>query len=60
MFKSSRRDRMDAALDGIAGRLLEAIGRLTGRASYKAKGKAARARGAARRGKGQTKRALHH
>ena len=27
MFKSSRRNRMEGALDGIAGRLLEAIGR---------------------------------
>jgi uncharacterized protein YjbJ (UPF0337 family) len=59
MFKSSRRDRMEAALDRIGGRLLEAIGRLTGRSSYKAKGKAARARGAARTRKAHIKRALH-
>ena len=58
MFKSSRRDRMEGALDRIGGRVLEAIGRLTGRTSYKAKGKAARARGAARRRKGGIKRAL--
>jgi uncharacterized protein YjbJ (UPF0337 family) len=58
MFKSSRRNRMEGALDGIAGRLLEAIGRLTGRSSYKAKGKAARARGAVNRRTGQGKRAM--
>jgi uncharacterized protein YjbJ (UPF0337 family) len=37
--------------------VLEAIGRLTGRRSYQAKGKAARARGAARNRKGRAKRA---
>ena len=58
MFKSSRRDRMEATLDQIGGRLLEAIGRLTGRMSYQAKGKAARVRASARRGKGDLKRAL--
>jgi uncharacterized protein YjbJ (UPF0337 family) len=59
MFKSSRRDATEGTLDRIAGRILEAIGRLTGRSSYSAKGKAARARGAIRRRKGQFKRAAH-
>jgi uncharacterized protein YjbJ (UPF0337 family) len=59
MSKSSRRDRAEGALDGFAGRLLEAIGRLTGRSSYTAKGKAARVRGAARRSRGRMKRAVH-
>ena len=45
MFKSSRRDRREGTMDRIGGRLLEAIGRLTGRTSHKAKGKAARTRG---------------
>jgi uncharacterized protein YjbJ (UPF0337 family) len=58
MFKSSRRDRAEGALDRLGGRLLEAIGRLTGRRSYQAKGKAARGRGAVRERKGRAKRAL--
>jgi uncharacterized protein YjbJ (UPF0337 family) len=57
MFKSSKRDRAEGGLDRLAGRVLEAIGRLTGRRSYQAKGKAARARGAARNRKGRAKRA---
>jgi uncharacterized protein YjbJ (UPF0337 family) len=59
MFKSSRRDRTEGAMDRLGGRLLEAIGRLTGRRSYTVKGKAARARGATRRRKGLAKRAVH-
>lgn len=55
MFKSSRRDRMKGAADTIGGRVLEAIGRLTGRTSHKVKGKAARARGGVRRRKGHFK-----
>jgi uncharacterized protein YjbJ (UPF0337 family) len=50
---------MEGAMDKIGGRLLEAIGRLTGRMSLKAKGKAARARGAARSRKGHIKRTMH-
>ena len=57
MFKSSRRDQAEGVVDRIAGRILEAIGRLTGRRSYQAKGKAARGRGAARGRKGRIKRA---
>ena len=59
-MKSSRRDRIEGMLDGIGGRMLEAIGRMTGRTSYKVKGKAARTRGRARARKGQVKRAVHH
>jgi uncharacterized protein YjbJ (UPF0337 family) len=59
-MKSARRDTAEGTLDQIAGRMLEAIGRWTGRRSYMAKGKAARARGAVRRRKGQIKRALLH
>jgi uncharacterized protein YjbJ (UPF0337 family) len=59
MFKSSRRDRTEGTMDRIGGRILEAIGRMTGRTSYKVKGKAARARGETRRGKGRVKRAVH-
>jgi uncharacterized protein YjbJ (UPF0337 family) len=59
MSKSLRRDRMDGALDRLAGRVLEAIGRLTGRSSYTVKGKGARVRGAVRRSRGRIKRAVH-
>jgi uncharacterized protein YjbJ (UPF0337 family) len=48
-MKSARRNRAEGTLDRLAGRLLEAFGRATGRKSSKAKGKAARARGAGRR-----------
>lgn len=58
MFKSSKRDRAEGALDRLGGRVLEVMGRLTGRRSYQAKGKAARARGAARSRKGRAKRAV--
>lgn len=57
MFKSSGRDRAEGVLDRLGGRVLEAIGRLTGRRSNQAKGKAARGRGAVRGRKGRAKRA---
>jgi uncharacterized protein YjbJ (UPF0337 family) len=57
MFKSSRRDQAEGVVDRLAGRVLEAIGRLTGRRSTQAKGKAARGRGAMRARKGRMKRA---
>jgi uncharacterized protein YjbJ (UPF0337 family) len=56
MFKSSERDRTEGAVDRIAGRVLEAVGALTGRRSQKAKGKAARARGRFRTERGNVKR----
>jgi uncharacterized protein YjbJ (UPF0337 family) len=55
MLKSSRRDRSEGAMDKIGGRVMEIVGKLTGRTSHKAKGKAARARGAGRSGKGRAK-----
>jgi uncharacterized protein YjbJ (UPF0337 family) len=58
MSKSSRRDRIEGALDAVGGRILEAIGRLTGRTSYTLKGKAARARGGVRKRRGHFKGAL--
>jgi uncharacterized protein YjbJ (UPF0337 family) len=58
MFKSSQRDRAEGGLDRLAGRVLEAIGRLTGRRSTQAKGKAARGRGAVRGRKSRTKRSV--
>jgi uncharacterized protein YjbJ (UPF0337 family) len=57
MARSARRDRFTGAVDGVAGRILEALGKLTGRRSYKAKGKAARVRGTMRRKRGAAKKA---
>ena len=59
MFKSSRRNKSEGMLDRLGGRLLEAVGRVTGRRSPKAKGKAARMRGSAKTRKGHIKRAAH-
>jgi uncharacterized protein YjbJ (UPF0337 family) len=47
---------MRGAVDRFAGRMLEAVGRLTGNHSTAAKGKAARGRGAGRSAKGRLKR----
>jgi uncharacterized protein YjbJ (UPF0337 family) len=56
MAKSGRRDKVEGALDKLAGRVLETFSKLTGRRSTAAKGKGARGRGAARSGKGRLKR----
>jgi uncharacterized protein YjbJ (UPF0337 family) len=53
MAKSGRRDKVEGALDKLAGRVLETVSKLTGRRSTAAKGKGARGRGAARSGKGR-------
>jgi uncharacterized protein YjbJ (UPF0337 family) len=55
MFKSSRRNKADGRLDKIGGRVLELVGRITGRTTYKVKGKAARTRGSARTMTGRAK-----
>jgi uncharacterized protein YjbJ (UPF0337 family) len=52
-MRSSRKDKAAGQADTIAGRILEAIGRLTGKRSVSAKGKAARTRGAGRKAKGR-------
>ncbi len=57
-FKSSERDRAEGAIDRMAGRVLEAVGALTGRRSQKAKGKAARTRGRFRTERGHVKRGV--
>jgi uncharacterized protein YjbJ (UPF0337 family) len=59
MAKSARRNQTEGTLDRIAGRVLEMIGKLTGRTSTKAKGKGARFRGSARSTKGRAKRVAH-
>jgi len=53
--KSSKRDKAEGRLDRIGARLMELVGRITGRSDQKAKGKAARARGSARTRRGRTK-----
>jgi uncharacterized protein YjbJ (UPF0337 family) len=57
-MKSAKRNRTEGTLDRMAGRLMEMFGKMTGRTSPKAKGKAARTRGAGRRQSGKAKRAL--
>jgi uncharacterized protein YjbJ (UPF0337 family) len=54
-MRSSSEDRAAGKADTIAGRLLEAWGKLTGNRSADAKGKAARTRGAGRKAKGKAK-----
>jgi uncharacterized protein YjbJ (UPF0337 family) len=56
MAKSARRDKAEGGMDKIAGRVLEAFSKLTGKRSTGAKGKAARGRGSARSAKGRMKR----
>jgi len=56
MAKSGRWDRTRGALDKLAGRVLDALSKVTGRRSTAAKGKAARIRGGARTSKGRSKR----
>jgi len=57
-MKSAKRNSAEGTLDQLAGRLMEAFGKVTGRKSTKAKGKAARARGAGRRRSGKAKKAV--
>jgi uncharacterized protein YjbJ (UPF0337 family) len=57
MAKSARRNQTEGTFDRLGGRVLEMIGKLTGRKSKTAKGKAARTRGSARSAKGRAKRA---
>jgi uncharacterized protein YjbJ (UPF0337 family) len=56
-MKSAKRDKAEGTLDKMAGRVLEVFGRLTGKRSTQAKGKAARGRGSGRRARGRLKRA---
>jgi uncharacterized protein YjbJ (UPF0337 family) len=56
MAKSARRNQTEGTLDKIGGRILEMVGKVTGKSSTKAKGKAARGRGKARSGTGRMRR----
>jgi uncharacterized protein YjbJ (UPF0337 family) len=55
-MKSASRDKAKGSLDKLAGRILEAFAKLTGRRSAGVKGKAARGRGGVRKAKGRAKR----
>lgn len=55
-MKSGRRNQAEGTLDKVAGRVLDAWGKVTGKPSTRAKGKAAKGRGAGRSAMGRTKR----
>ena len=55
MAKRARRKKAEGKLDKLVGRVFEEVGKLTGKRSTKAKGKAARGRGTARSTKGRVK-----
>ena len=57
MAKSSRRKQPEGSLDRVGGKVMELVGKLTGRKSMQAKGKAARFRGSGKSTKGRAKRA---
>jgi uncharacterized protein YjbJ (UPF0337 family) len=54
-MKSRRRNSAEGTMDRIAGRVMEAIGRVTGSNKTKAKGGAARGRGAGRSATGRAR-----
>ena len=56
-MRSARKDKSAGTVDKITGRIMEVVGKATGRSGTKAKGKAARGRAAGRKGKGRAKRA---
>ena len=55
-MKTARRNKAEGTVDKIAGRVLEAFGKVTGSRKSKAKGKAARGRGAGRSTAGRARR----
>jgi uncharacterized protein YjbJ (UPF0337 family) len=57
MAKSARRDKSEGMLDKIGGRFMVLWGKVTGKRSTRAKGRAARGRGRGRSAKGRVKRA---
>jgi len=54
-MKSRQRDKAEGTIDRIAGRVLEAVGKVTGDRSKPTKGRAARGRGAGRSAKGRAR-----
>jgi uncharacterized protein YjbJ (UPF0337 family) len=59
MAKSARRHKSEGTLDKIGGRFMLLWGKVTGKPSARAKGRAARGRGRGRSAKGRLKRAAH-
>jgi uncharacterized protein YjbJ (UPF0337 family) len=55
-MRSGRQDSAAGTMDKVGGRILELVGKVTGKKSTSAKGKAARGRGAGRTAKGKAKR----
>jgi uncharacterized protein YjbJ (UPF0337 family) len=55
-MRSGREDSWRGRADQLVGRLMDAFGKITGKRSTRAKGKAAWARGGGRRLKGRAKR----
>jgi uncharacterized protein YjbJ (UPF0337 family) len=55
-MKSGRRNQAEGTLDKVAGHVLDAWGKVTGKPSTRAKGKAAKGRGSGRSALGRTKR----
>ena len=55
-MRSKRQDKASGTVDKVAGRVLDAVGKLTGNRRTQAKGKAARGRGFGRQAKGRAKR----
>ena len=53
--KSARRDKAEGTFERAAGRVMEAVSKLTGKRSTGAKGKAARARGRGKSARGGAK-----
>jgi uncharacterized protein YjbJ (UPF0337 family) len=54
-MKSRQRDSAEGTIDRIAGRVMDAFGKVTGNTKTRAKGKAARGRGTGRKAKGRAK-----
>ena len=59
MAKSPSRNKAEGKVDTIAGRVMEAFAKLSGKRSSGAKGKAARGRGTLRKTKGRAKQAKY-
>ena len=55
-MKTRQQDKSAGTIDKIAGRVLDAFGKVTGNRKARAKGKAARGRGAGRTAEGRAKR----
>jgi uncharacterized protein YjbJ (UPF0337 family) len=57
MFKSAKRNKAEGAMDRVGGRIMELVGKVTGRRSQKAKGTRTKRGQAKRATRGQSKKA---